>query len=183
MSRIRAPSKDDVGKKVFFQVSIGGVDAGKITFGLFDKALPKTAENFRALCAGDKGSTRSGVPLSYKNSIFHRVIPRFMLQGGDFTNANGTGGVSIYGDKFKDEAFPFNHSVPYLLSMANAGPDTNGSQFFVTTVPCDWLDGKHVVFGIVLEGQDIVRKVEAVGSQNGKTSQKVAITDCGEVKA
>lgn len=161
---------------VFFDLSIGGKPAGKVTFELFSDVVPKTAENFRALCTGEKG-------IGYKNSKFHRVIPQFMCQGGDFTRGDGTGGVSIYGNKFADENFNIKHTKPGLLSMANAGPGTNGSQFFITTVPCPWLDGRHVVFGEVKEGFDVIKKVEAVGSNSGKVAQPVEITDCGEIKA
>ncbi|KAG6037571.1 cyclophilin peptidyl-prolyl cis-trans isomerase Cyp2 [Claviceps citrina] len=157
---------------VFFDVSANGSPLGRITFKLFDDVVPKTAANFRALATGEKG-------IGYAGSTFHRVIPQFMLQGGDFTNHNGTGGVSIYGEKFADENFQLKHDKPGLLSMANAGPNTNGSQFFVTTVVTSWLDGKHVVFGQVIDGMDIVRKIETFGSQSGKTQKKITIDKCG----
>jgi len=168
--------------KVFFDVSIGGRSAGRIVMVLRSDICPKTAENFRALCTGEKGTGRSGKKLHYKGSTFHRVIPQFMLQGGDFTAGNGTGGESIYGAKFADENFTLRHTEVGLLSMANAGPVTNGSQFFVTTAVTPWLDGKHVVFGKVIQGyDDVVKAVERVGSPAGKTSQVVTITDCGQL--
>ncbi len=168
--------------KVFFDVSIGNEPAGRIVFGLFGDDVPKTAENFRVLSTGEKKDEgRSGKPLAYEGSKFHRVIPNFMLQGGDFTRGDGTGGESIYGAKFADENFKFRHDIPGLLSMANAGPNTNGSQFFITTVKTDWLDGRHVVFGRVLEGMDVVKKIEAQGSQSGRTRQPITITKSGEL--
>ncbi|OBA22506.1 hypothetical protein METBIDRAFT_39631 [Metschnikowia bicuspidata var. bicuspidata NRRL YB-4993] len=163
-----------LGTKVFMTTSIGGHKQNPIKFELFDEVVPKTAENFRALCTGEKG-------FGYANSSFHRVIPQFMLQGGDFTRHNGTGGKSIYGEKFADENFSKKHTKPGLLSMANAGPNTNGSQFFITTVPCPWLDGAHVVFGEVIEGMDVVEKIEAQGSQTGSPRSKIVIEECGEL--
>lgn len=168
--------------KVFFDLAVGDDDAGRIVMGLYGEDLPKTAENFRALCTGEKGTGKLGKPLHYKGSTFHRIIPRFMLQGGDFTQGNGMGGESIYGEKFDDEAFKFSHEEPGLLSMANSGRNTNGSQFFITTVPTEFLDGKHVVFGRVLEGMDIVKKIERLGSASGDTQAIITIRDCGELK-
>ena len=159
--------------KVAIDVSIGGEPAGTIELELFADVVPKTAENFRVLCSGEKGED-----MRYAGSPFHRVIPDFMIQGGDFTNGNGTGGKSIYGDKFEDENFDLKHTEAGLLSMANAGPDTNGSQFFITVAPTPWLDGKHVVFGKVIAGMDVVDKIEAQGSRSGRTKQPVVLEDC-----
>ena len=170
-----------VNPKVFFDITIGDKPAGRVVMELFADSVPKTAENFRALCTGEKGMGKSGKPLHFKGSSFHRVIPQFMLQGGDFTAGNGTGGESIYGTKFADENFIHKHTGPGVLSMANAGPNTNGSQFFICTVKTEWLDGKHVVFGKVVEGLNVVKAVEAVGSQSGRTMQKVTIADCGQL--
>ncbi|XP_010043279.2 peptidyl-prolyl cis-trans isomerase CYP19-3 isoform X1 [Eucalyptus grandis] len=167
--------------KVFFDILIGKMKAGRVVMELFADVTPKTAENFRALCTGEKGIGRSGKPLHYKGSTFHRIIPNFMCQGGDFTRGNGTGGESIYGMKFADENFKIKHTGLGVLSMANAGPDTNGSQFFICTEKTPWLDGKHVVFGKVVDGYNVVKEMESVGSDSGSTRETVAIEDCGQL--
>ncbi|XP_048201818.1 peptidyl-prolyl cis-trans isomerase A-like [Perognathus longimembris pacificus] len=163
-----------VNPTVFFDIAADGKPLGRVSFELFADNVPKTAENFRALSTGEKG-------FGCKGSCFHRIIPGFLCQGGDFTCHNGTGGKSIYGEKFEDENFILKYTGPGILSVANAGPNTNGSQFFICTVKTDWLDGKHVVFGKVKEGMEIVEAMQGFGSGNGKTSKKVTITDCEQL--
>ncbi|AGO11855.1 AaceriADR087Cp [[Ashbya] aceris (nom. inval.)] len=173
-------------QKTYFDLSIGGKPAGRIVFEVYNDVTPKTAENFVRLCAGDAGEcrTKPGVPLSYKGSLFHRVIKGFMCQFGDFTNFDGTGGESIYGEKFEDENFTLKHDRPFLLSMANAGPNTNGSQCFITCAPTPHLDGKHVVFGEVIQGKRVVRAIERQETADSdRPVADVRIEDCGTLPA
>jgi peptidylprolyl isomerase len=168
-------------QKVAITVSIGGqIQKEKIVLGLFSDETPKTAENFFEICTNKNLYSDSGLKLSYDKSPFHRIIPQFMIQGGDFTNFNGTGGYSIYGEKFDDENFNVLHDK-YVLAMANSGPDTNGSQFFITTVNTSWLNGKHVVFGRVLKGFNMVNMIEGYGSPSGKPYQKIVFESCEDV--
>eukprot|EP00892_Ulva_mutabilis_P009142 jgi/Ulvmu1/65/UM001_0068.1 len=169
--------------KVFLDIGIAGESAGRIVAELRSDVVPRTVENFRCLCTGEKGMGTTGKQLHFKGSVFHRIIPKFMCQGGDFTAGNGTGGESIYGNTFDDENFKLKHDRAGVLSMANAGPDTNGSQFFLCTAAAPWLDGKHVVFGTVVEGMGVLKRMEAVGSKSGKTARRVTIRDCGQVES
>ncbi|KAJ3064662.1 peptidyl-prolyl cis-trans isomerase cpr6 [Podochytrium sp. JEL0797] len=166
--------------QVFFDIAMGSVPAGKIVMELYSDIAPKTCENFKVLCEGNTVSQTTGVKLAFKGCTFHRVIKNFMIQGGDFTNHNGTGGESIYGEKFEDETFEGKHDKAGLLSMANAGPNTNGSQFFITTVATPHLDGKHVVFGRVIKGMGVLRRIEnCEKGDNDKPVEDVVISECG----
>ena len=163
--------------KVYLELTADGEDLGRVEIELFDDVVPRTAENFRQLCTGEPG-------FGYKGSKIHRVIPNFMLQGGDFERGDGYGGYSIYGNKFEDEKFAMIHDTPGILSMANTGPDTNGSQFFITTMPAPHLDGKHVVFGKLADmgvSFAVLKKIEKLGSRSGSVSKTVIIKDCGEI--
>lgn len=178
------PPQAEVTSKVYMDIAIAQQPAGRIVLGLFGNVVPKTAANFQALCEGNQEMHQ--IKLRYEGSPFHRIIPGFMIQGGDFTRRNGTGGRSIYGNqcdgKFEDENFVLQHTGPGVLSMANAGPDTNGSQFFICTAKTSHLNGKHVVFGTVLEGWDVVKRIEACGTNSGKPRKEVSIQKCGILK-
>ena len=167
-------AKKRANPRVFIKIRVGSESIGRMVIELFSDVVPRTAENFRCLCTGEKG-------FGYKGSPFHRIIPQFMCQGGDFTRQNGTGGKSIYGTRFEDENFKLKHTGVGVLSMANSGPNTNSSQFFICCAKTEWLDNKHVVFGHVIEGLDVLKKMEKVGTQSGKTSRPVIIADCGEL--
>jgi peptidylprolyl isomerase len=168
--------------KVFLDVKIEGKEAGRLVIELRTDVVPKTAENFRRLCVGGNGKTEGGHEITYKGSKLHRIIPGFMIQGGDFTKGNGTGGESVYGSKFNDENFTLKHSSAGVVSMANAGANTNGSQFFITTAATSWLDGKHVVFGKLVEGLDVLKVIEEQGTSAGTPRTKVVVANCGQIE-
>lgn len=178
------PPSAPITSRVYLDISIQNQPVGRIVIGLYGSTTPRTVANFETLCRGGttmKTSSNARQPLSYKGSSFHRIIPTFMIQGGDFTNHNGTGGISIYGPRFADENFILKHTGPGVLSMANAGPNTNGSQFFICTAKTSHLDNKHVVFGVVESGWGVVKEIESMGSRSGTPAAKVVITDCGVV--
>jgi len=169
--------------RCFLDIAIDATPVGRIVCELFNDAVPRTAENFKSLCTGSRGIGKRGKPLHYKGVKFHRVVPNFCVQAGDFTHGDGTGGESVYGPTFQDESLKLKHTAPGILSMANSGKDTNGSQFFICTKACPHLDGKHVVFGKVIDGMDVVRRIESCGQESGKPTATVLIDDCGEVKS
>eukprot|EP00558_Chaetoceros_sp_UNC1202_P006783 CAMPEP_0197233986 /NCGR_PEP_ID=MMETSP1429-20130617/1869_1 /TAXON_ID=49237 /ORGANISM="Chaetoceros sp., Strain UNC1202" /LENGTH=221 /DNA_ID=CAMNT_0042692309 /DNA_START=93 /DNA_END=758 /DNA_ORIENTATION=- len=171
----------EITHRVFFDIAIDDRPAGRVVIGLYGNVVPKTVENFKTLCEGTRTDPRSGMTLRYAGSSFHRIIPNFMIQGGDFTQHNGTGGTSIYGNKFNDENFELKHTGPGILSMANSGRNTNGSQFFICTQKTPWLDGKHVVFGVIEEGYPLIQKIESYGSSSGRPSAKITIREAGSI--
>ena len=179
VATVMAEPLAEITQKVYFDIEVDGASAGRIVMGMFGNTVPKTTKNFATLADGSAGKGNSGKDLHFKGSKFHRIIPGFMAQGGDFTNGNGTGGESIYGNKFNDENFDLQHTKPYLLSMANSGANTNGSQFFITFKSTPWLNGRHVVFGEVIEGTEVVDELEKIGSGSGATSKTAIIADCG----
>eukprot|EP00316_Scyphosphaera_apsteinii_P005293 CAMPEP_0119323302 /NCGR_PEP_ID=MMETSP1333-20130426/60422_1 /TAXON_ID=418940 /ORGANISM="Scyphosphaera apsteinii, Strain RCC1455" /LENGTH=263 /DNA_ID=CAMNT_0007330707 /DNA_START=154 /DNA_END=945 /DNA_ORIENTATION=+ len=173
--------------RVFIDIALdepgkGAVHIGRVVFGLYGKEMPKTVENFRSLCTGEMGLGKSGVPLSYKGSLFHRIVPHFMIQGGDITRGDGRGGESIFGPHFNDEGFTIRHGSAGALAMANSGPDTNNSQFYVTLTETPWLDGKHVVFGRMVSGQEVIKRIEASGSSSGQPKQRMIVSAAGELR-
>lgn len=171
----------EITDRVFFDISINGIKIGRISFGLFGKTAPKAVANFLSLALCDSGSgVITGKPLCYRGSTFHRIIPDFAIQGGDFTHHDGTGGESIYGGLFEDESFEVNFNRRYMLAMSNRGRDANGSQFFINTVKTQWLNGKNVAFGVVLEGHKVVDEIEKHGTYGGKPTADIAIVDCGK---
>lgn len=173
---------EEITQRVFLDIEIDGQRAGRIVIGLYGKVVPKTVENFRCLCTGEKGKGATAKDLHYKGTPFHRIIPGFMIQGGDVVFGDGRGSESIYGGTFPDENFKLKHSSAGVVSMANSGPDSNGSQFFITTVKASWLDGQHVVFGKVIQGMDTVYAVEGgAGTYSGKPRKKVRVIDSGEI--
>lgn len=165
--------------KVYINIRAGNSELGQIVIKLYSNIVPKTCENFRVLCSGERGYTNNGTKISYKNSIFHRIIPNFMIQGGDIPNGDGTGKLSIYGDSFNDESFEVLHDQVGVVSMANSGPDTNGCQFFITTSPQPQLDGKHVAFGQIIAGIEIINEINELGSNDGTPLVKISVSDCG----
>eukprot|EP00262_Sarcandra_glabra_P008198 TRINITY_DN21514_c0_g1_i1.p1 TRINITY_DN21514_c0_g1~~TRINITY_DN21514_c0_g1_i1.p1 ORF type:complete len:216 (-),score=31.11 TRINITY_DN21514_c0_g1_i1:305-952(-) len=179
---IKVEKVPEITHRVYFDVDIDGQHAGRIVIGLYGQVVPKTVENFRALCTGKNSKGTSGKGLYYKGTPFHRIISGFMIQGGDIVHGDGKGFKSIYGDTFADENFNIKHSHPGVVSMVNSGPNSNGSQFFITTVKASWLDGEHVVFGKVIQGMDTVYAIEGgAGTYNGKPRKKVIIIDSGEI--